>query len=83
MLARKLTALVAVSLAAAGPASAQSAAPLSLANSPAVARVGGPMGEASDLHGGLSTIVVAVAMLAILVFVLTQLGEDNKLPGSP
>ena len=83
MLARKLTALVAVSLVAAGPASAQSAAPLSLANSPAAARAGAQMGEASDLHGGLSTIVVGIAVLGILVFILTQLGDDNSLPGSP
>jgi hypothetical protein len=83
MLARKLTAFVAVSLAVAGPASAQSAAPLSLANSPAGARAGGQLGDASDLHGGFTTIIVAAAVLGILIFVLTQLGNDNQLPGSP
>ena len=83
MFARKLTALVAVSLAAAGPALAQSAAPLSLARAPAATRAGAELGETSDLHGGLSTIVVGVAVLGILVFILTQLGDDNALPGSP
>lgn len=83
MLARKLTALAAASLAAAGPASAQSAAPLSLAHSPAAVRAGGPLGEASDLNGGFTTIIVGIAALAILFFIITQLGDDPQLPGSP
>ena len=83
MFARKLTALVAVSLAVAGPAAAQSAAPLSLANSPAALRASGGLGEASDLRSGYMSIVVGALVLAILVFVLIELGDDNELPGSP
>ena len=83
MFARKLTALVAVSLAVAGPAAAQSAAPLSLANSPAALRASAELGEASDLRSGYLSIVVGALVLAILVFVLIELGDDNELPGSP
>ena len=81
MFARKLLAAAALSVAAAGPVSAQSAAPLSLANSP-VMRAGAPLDDASDLRG-LTPVLLGAVVVAILVFVLVDLGKDNALPDSP
>jgi hypothetical protein len=83
MAAKPLLALAAVSLAVAGTsASAQSAAPLSLANAPMV-RQGAGLDEASHLRGTIVPLLVGVLVIGMLAFVIKELGDDNELPGSP
>jgi hypothetical protein len=82
MLARALFAFAALSLAAAGPASAQSAAPLSLAQSPAMERAGADLGQVSDLRGATPWIL-GVVVLGALIFIIIELGDENDLPNSP
>jgi hypothetical protein len=83
MIAKPLLAFAAAALLAGGTAaSAQSAAPLSLSASPAVQRVGPTTQDESELRGGYGWILGIVA-LGILVWVITELGDDNELPGSP
>lgn len=83
MLAKPFLALAAVSLAASGTvASAQSAAPLSLANAPMV-RQGAGLNEAADLRGGIILpVLIGLLVIGMLVFVVKELGDDNELPGS-
>lgn len=83
MAAKPLLALAAVSLAAAGtPASAQSAASLSLANAPLV-RQGAGLDEAADMRGTIVPVLVGVLVIGMLAFVIKELGDNNELPGSP
>ncbi|HYJ52803.1 MAG TPA: hypothetical protein VEW04_06495 [Allosphingosinicella sp.] len=83
MIAKPMLALAAAALLAGSTAaSAQSAAPLSLAASPAAQRAGAPAHGQNDLRGGYGWIL-AIAALGILAFVITELGNDNSLPGSP
>ena len=80
MFARKPLAAAASSLAATGPAGARRAAPLSLANVPAV-RAGASLDEPADLRG-LTPLVPGAVVLGILVFVLAGLNDNNALPAS-
>lgn len=81
-----LAAAAALSLLASGSvAAAQSARPLSLAESPAVQRAGAGMEDSAELRGrrgGMGWILGLVA-LGILVFVILEVSKDNSLPGSP
>jgi len=83
MAAKPLLALAAFSLAATGTAaSAQSAAPLSVANAPLV-RQGADPDEAAELRGTILPVAIAVLVVVMLAFVIKELGDDNELPGSP
>lgn len=81
MRSKLIAAIVSASLAlTATAATAQSAQPLSLANSPAAAQA-----RESDLGGRrtLTPIVIGLAVIGILTFVLIGLGKNHPLPGSP
>ncbi len=83
MVAKPLLAFAAFSLATVSTsASAQSAAPLSLANAPMV-RQGAGLNGAADLRGTILPILVGVIIIGMLAFVIKELGDDNELPGSP
>ena len=77
------TALAALSLTAGSAAAAQSAAPLSLANSPFVDRAGAAVGETSDLRGPGLWIVGAVALGLIIWGVTELLDNEEAFPNSP
>jgi len=83
MLSKKLAAaFTALSLlAGSSAAAAQSAAPLSLAASPAAVRAGAAQGHENELRGGYGWILAVVA-LGIVVFILIEIGDDNALPES-
>jgi hypothetical protein len=83
MLSRKLLALAAVSLvASSAAASAQNAQPLSLSTNPSVARSGAELGGAGELRGGYGWIVALIG-LAAAIAIISQLGKNPQLPGSP
>ena len=79
MIAKPL--LAAALLAASSAASAQSAAPLSLSSAPAVERSGPSLQDQNELRGGYGWVIGIVA-LGILIWVITELGDDNALPAS-
>lgn len=78
------TLLTAFSLTVSNVAVAQSAAPLSLANSPVVERAGAAVGETSDLRGPGLWIVGAIA-LGLVIWGASELFLDNEeaFPNSP
>lgn len=78
------TMLAAFSLTVGNVAVAQSAAPLSLANSPVVDRAGAATGEAGDLRGPGLWIVGAIA-LGLVIWGASELFLDNEeaFPNSP
>jgi hypothetical protein len=83
MIAKPMLALAAAALlGGATAASARSATPLSLSASPAVQRSGAATQDEGELRGGYGWIIGIVA-LGILIWVITELGDDNELPGSP
>jgi len=77
MLSKKLSALVALSMiTASGAAVAQSAQPLSLNNSPAVAR-----GErASDLddRNGIGIYIIGAVVLGLIIWGIIELTSDGS-----
>lgn len=82
MAAKPLLAFAAFSLAMAGTAaSAQSAASLSVANAPMV-RQGAGLDEAADLRGTILPVLIGAIIIGMIVYVVTQLGDDNELPES-
>jgi hypothetical protein len=84
MISKMLAVLGAASmLAGASAAAAQTAAPLSLAQSPA-ARAGAEAGEANQLEGTALWIVGAIA-LALIIWGVIELLDDgtNAMPASP
>ena len=83
MRTKTFAAIAAISLIAAGSAAAaQTARPLSLANSPAVQRAGAEVqGESAFLRR--SGWILGVLALGILVFVVIEANKDHPLPGSP
>jgi hypothetical protein len=82
MISKKVAALAALSLVAgSSAASAQSAAALSLANSPAAQRaeVDSQSESAFLRHSGW---ILGLVALGILAFVIVQASKDHPLPGS-
>ena len=83
MISKKILALAALSLVAGSTAaSAQSARPLSLANSPAAQRAGAEMQGENDFLRRSGWLLGLLA-LGILVFVVLEANKDHPLPGSP
>ena len=85
MLPRTLAILAAASLVGAGSvAAAQPAAPLSLANAPALARAGAGMDDAEALRGSARWIIGAI-VLALVVWGVIELTSDGErdFPVSP
>jgi hypothetical protein len=83
MISRKIAALVAASLISSSSiALAQSAQPLSLANSPAVARAGADVEGSSQLHGTALYVLGAIALGLIVWGAIELLSDDND-PSSP
>lgn len=86
MLSKKLKALVAVSvLSASSAAVAQSAQPLSIANTPAV-RAGAPTANASALddRNGIGIYVIGAVILGLIVWGIIELTKsDEDMPVSP
>jgi hypothetical protein len=82
MISKKIVALAAVSLlAGSSAASAQSAAPLSLANSPVAARAGADLkGESQFLRR--SGWLLGIVAVGVLIFVVIEASKDNELPTS-
>lgn len=66
------------------PVAASATQSLSVVGSPAMERAGADMQDSAELGGrrGLGWLLIPVA-LAILVFVIVELGDDNDLPDSP
>jgi hypothetical protein len=78
MISRKMAALVAASLITSSSAAvAQSAQPLSLANSPAAVRSGADLEGSSDLHG-VTLYLIGAVVLGLLVW-----GAIEVLDGDP
>ena len=75
--------LAAASLLGGAGAAAQSAAPLSLADSPAITRAGADADGASELRGGRW--VLAAAVVALVIWGAIELLGDNDeaFPASP
>jgi hypothetical protein len=73
MISKKLAMAAALSLATVGTgAVAQSARPLSLANSPALARAGAPVRGQSHLNGGYIIPTLIIIALGIGIWQLTK-----------
>lgn len=85
MRSKKILAVAAAfSLLASGTAAAQSAQSLSVAGSPAVQLAGAPMEDMSDLGGrrGILGWILGAGAIGVLIFVITELSENNDLPAS-
>jgi hypothetical protein len=82
MISKSVVALAALSLVAGSTAAtAQSAAPLSLANSPEIQRASAEtQGESQFLRR--SGWLLGIVALGILVFVILESSKDNALPNS-
>lgn len=82
MIAKKVLALAALSLVAgSSAAAAESAQPLSLANSPTLQRAGAEIeGESAFLRR--SGWILGLVALGILVFVIVESSKDHALPNS-
>jgi hypothetical protein len=82
MISKKILALAALSLVAgSSAASAQTAQPLSLANSPVAARAGADLqGENHFLRR--SGWLLGIVAVAVLIFVVLEASKDNELPTS-
>jgi hypothetical protein len=85
MLSKKLAAIAAVSLITASSAAvAQTAQPLSLSNSPTVARASADTSGQSSLdRRGYGIYVVGVIVLAAIVYGIIKLVDHNNHPSSP
>jgi hypothetical protein len=87
MLSKKLCALVALSMiTASSAAAAQSARPLSLANTPAAARAGADAQGANSLENrgsGYGIYFIGAAVIAAIVYGIIKLTDNKKTPASP
>lgn len=86
LFSKKIAAIAAASLLTASSAAvAQSAQPLSLANSPTIERSGADVGEGSELRRGgiILPIVVVAIVLAILALTDTWPFDEDDPPESP
>lgn len=59
-------------------AAAQPAAPLSLARSPALARAGAPLEDASELRGPTKWIVGAIVLGLVIWGIIELFGDDEE-----
>jgi hypothetical protein len=84
MLAKALVALAASSLGLGSVAAARPAAPLSLANSPAVERAAGDLEDANQLQGAGRWIVGGI-VLGLIIWGIIELTKSNErdFPTSP
>jgi hypothetical protein len=81
MFSKKLAALAALSLMAAGTtAQAQSAQSLSVASSPTVARAGATVEDGSEMGGGATTWIIAAVVLGLAIWGIIELTEDSSSP---
>ena len=79
MISRTLAALAAISmLGAGGAAAAQSAAPLSLASSPALTRAAAGLEDSSELRGPTKWILGAVVLGLVIWGIIELLGDDDE-----
>jgi hypothetical protein len=85
MLSRKLAALAAISLVAASSAAvAQTAQPLSVANSPAAQRASASMSGESDLERrGIGIYIIGAVALGLIIWGIIELTKDDGGPTSP
>jgi hypothetical protein len=87
MLSKKLSALVALSLVTASSAAiAQSAAPLSLASAPGMARAGAALQNESRLENrgnGYGIYLIGALVIAAIVYGVIKLTDKNNSPASP
>ena len=87
MRSKKLSALVALTLITASSAvSAQSAQPLSLANTPGMARAGAPVQDASSLENrgnGYGIYLIGALVIAAIVYGVIKLTDNGDGPASP
>lgn len=82
MLSKKLSALVALSMITASSAAvAQSAQPLSLNNSPAMADAEGA--NSLDDRNGIGIYIVGAVVLGLIVWGVLELTKDDEGPESP
>jgi NADH:ubiquinone oxidoreductase subunit 2 (subunit N) len=85
MLSKKLSALVAISmLTASSAAVAQTAQPLSLANSPAL-HSGGAMSDASalDSRNGIGIYLIGAVVLGLIIWGVIELTKSDEGESSP
>jgi hypothetical protein len=84
MLSKKLAAIAAVSLITASSAAvAQTAQPLSLANSPAARASAGTSGESSLDRRGYGIYIIGAVVLGLIVWGIIELTKNNNGPHSP
>jgi len=84
MLSKKLAAIVAVSLLTASSAAvAQSAQPLSLANSPAARANAGVAGESELDRRGIGIYVIGAVVLGLIIWGVIELTKDDNDSESP
>lgn len=85
MLSKKLAAIAAASLISASSAAvAQSAQPLSLANSPAMHRAGAARAGESDLdRRGIGIYIVGAIALGLIIWGIIEITKDDNGPSSP
>lgn len=85
MLSKKISALVAISvLSASSAAVAQTAQPLSLANTPTVQAAAQPnQASALDSRNGFGIYIIGAVILGLIVWGVISLTDNNGSPASP
>ena len=85
MLSKKLAAIAALSLiTASSAAAAQSAQPLSIANSPSVQRAGASATGENDLdRRGIGIYIIGAVVLGLIIWGVIELTKDDNGPSSP
>ena len=84
MLSKKISALVAISvLTASSAAVAQTAQPLSLANSPTRAAALPSQANALDDRNGIGIYIIGAVVLGLIVWGIIELTSDDEGPSSP
>jgi hypothetical protein len=84
MLSKKLAAIAALSLVTASSAAvAQSAQPLSLANSPAARASAGVAGESELDRRGIGIYVIGAVVLGLIIWGVIELTKDDNDSESP
>jgi hypothetical protein len=84
MLSKKMAAIVAISLLTASSAAvAQSAQPLSLANSPSARATAGVAGESDLDRRGIGIYVIGAVVLGLIIWGVIELTKDDNDSESP